>query len=119
LFAERAIVKTYLAVLEGELLEARIVETLVQGKNARTIFRPQRSKDRTTLAEVDIETGRMHQIRIHAESIGHPVVGDRRYGSGAPAKRLMLHAWKLEHDSFGVLEAPPPISFSFEMPIPR
>ena len=118
LFAAGEIRKTYLAILEGDLREERVVETPVQGKSARTTFRPQRSDGATTLAEVDIETGRTHQIRVHAASIGHPVAGDRRYGSGARAKRLMLHAWKLEHPSFGVLESPPPTSFSFA-PIPR
>jgi RluA family pseudouridine synthase len=119
LFAAGEIRKTYLAVLEGELTEERVVETPVQGKSARSTFRPRSSDGITTLAEVDIETGRMHQIRVHAASIGHPVAGDRRYGSGARAKRLMLHAWKLEHPSFGVLESTPPISFSSATPIPR
>jgi RluA family pseudouridine synthase len=119
LFAAGQIRKTYLAIIEGELREERIVETPVQGRSARTTFHPLRGDGLTTLAEVVIETGRTHQIRIHATSIGHPVVGDRRYGSGARAKRLMLHAWKLEHTSFGTLEAQPPTSFSFESPIPQ
>jgi RluA family pseudouridine synthase len=119
LFAAGKIRKTYLAILEGELHEERIVETSVQGKSARTTFRPRRNDGTTTLAEAEIETGRMHQIRVHAASIGHPVAGDRRYGSGKQAKRLMLHAWKLEHPSFGVLEATPPTSFSSATPTPR
>jgi RluA family pseudouridine synthase len=119
LFAAAQIQKTYLAILEGELREARVVETTVQGKNATSTFRPLQSDGATTLAEVVIATGRTHQIRVHAASIDHPVVGDRRYGSGLRAKRLMLHAWKLEHASFGVLEAPPPTSFSYAPPSPR
>ncbi|MBV8544769.1 MAG: RluA family pseudouridine synthase [Acidobacteria bacterium] len=119
LFANGEIRKTYLAILEGEIAEERVVDTQVQGKAARTTFRPLRVDGKTTLIEAIIETGRTHQIRIHAQSIGHPVVGDRRYGSGGRAARLMLHAWKLEHASFGVLEAPPPTSFSFESPILR
>jgi len=118
MFANGEIRKTYLAILEGEVNE-RVVDTPVQGKDARTTFRPLRVDEDTTLVEATIETGRTHQIRIHAQSIGHPVAGDRRYGSGGRAARLMLHAWKLEHDSFGVLEAPPPTSFSFEPPTPR
>jgi len=118
LFANGEIRKTYLAILEGEVNE-RVVDTPVQGKDARTTFRPLRVDGNTTLVEATIETGRTHQIRVHAQSIGHPVAGDRRYGSGGRAARLMLHAWKLEHASFGVLEAPPPTSFSFEPPIPR
>jgi 23S rRNA-/tRNA-specific pseudouridylate synthase len=116
LFANGEIRKTYLAILDGELSEERVVDTPVQGKSARTTFRSLRVDDNTTLVEAVIETGRTHQIRIHAQSIGHPVAGDRRYGSGGRAARLMLHAWKLEHASFGVLEAPPPTSFSFESP---
>ncbi|HEX3579520.1 MAG TPA: RluA family pseudouridine synthase [Thermoanaerobaculia bacterium] len=119
MFANGEIRKTYLAVLEGDVNEERVVDTPVQGKSAQTTFRPLRNDTGTTLVEASIETGRTHQIRIHAQSIGHPVAGDRRYGSGGRAARLMLHAWKLEHASFGVLEAPPPTSFSFELPIPR
>jgi RluA family pseudouridine synthase len=119
LFANGEIRKTYLAILEGEIGDERVVDTPVQGKSARTTFRPLRYDGTTTLVEAIIETGRTHQIRIHAQSIGHPVVGDRRYGSGGRAARLMLHAWKLEHASFGVLEAPPPTSFSYELPTPR
>jgi len=118
LFANGEIRKTYLAVLEGEVQD-QVVDTPVQGKDARTTFRPLRIDDNTTLVEAIIETGRTHQIRIHAQSIGHPVIGDRRYGSGGRAARLMLHAWRLEHASFGILEAPPPISFSFEPPTLR
>lgn len=118
MFANGEIRKTYLALLEGEV-QKRVVDTPVQGKNARTTFRPLRVAGDTTLVEATIETGRTHQIRIHAQSIGHPVAGDRRYGSGGRAARLMLHAWKLEHASFGVLEAPPPTSFSFEPPTLR
>jgi RluA family pseudouridine synthase len=119
LFAGGEIKKRYLAILEGEIDAERVVETPVQGKDARTTFRPLRNEGNSTLVEAIIETGRTHQIRIHGQSIGHAVVGDRRYGSGGRAARLMLHAWKLEHASFGVLEAPPPTLFSFESPTPR
>jgi RluA family pseudouridine synthase len=119
LFAAGEIRKRYLAILEGELAEERVVETPVQAKSARTTLRPLRGDGTTTLVEAVIETGRTHQIRIHAASIAHPVAGDRRYGSGGRAARLMLHAWKLEHESFGTLEAPPPTSFSFASPTLR
>lgn len=54
-----------------------------------------------TLLEVELLTGRTHQIRVHLASIGHPVAGDRVYGTGAARKgpeglgRLFLHAWRL------------------------
>ena len=59
------------------------------------------------VVEVEIKTGRTHQIRIHLSGIGHPVIGDRRYG-GPTAERLMLHAWQLAQPSLGELVAPPP-----------
>ncbi|HEX7831794.1 MAG TPA: RluA family pseudouridine synthase [Thermoanaerobaculia bacterium] len=102
LFAARAIRKTYLAVVEGRIDAERGIDTPIEGKTALTIIRPIRALDAaTTLIEADILTGRTHQIRIHMQSIGHPVVGDRRYGSTINAARLMLHAWKLSHPTLG------------------
>ena len=45
-------------------------------------------------SQVRLETGRKHQIRVHAAAIGHAILGDRRYG-GPPALRLCLHASRL------------------------
>ena len=75
----------------------------------------------------ELETGRTHQIRVHAASLGHPIVGDRVYGRGraAPASaadaiggldRILLHARRLgfTHPITGALlafEAPPPPLF--------
>ena len=79
-----------------------IIDTPIDGKEALTIARPRDDG----LIEVEIRTGRTHQIRIHLSGAGHPVDGDRRYG-GRAAPRLMLHAWKLEHPELGAIEAPP------------
>ena len=98
-FAAREVRKTYLARFDPPLEREVVIETPIEGKGAKTIAHPN--------GEVIIETGRTHQIRIHLASIGHPVIGDRRYG-GKSAPRLMLHAWKLEHERFGLLEATPP-----------
>jgi 23S rRNA pseudouridine1911/1915/1917 synthase len=106
LFAEGAIRKTYLARVDPPLVTELTIDTPIEGKPARTIVRP-RGGD---LIEVDIETGRTHQIRIHLAGASHPILGDRRYG-GKPAKRLMLHAWKLEHPELGTIEAPPDEAF--------
>jgi 23S rRNA pseudouridine1911/1915/1917 synthase len=60
-----------------------------------------------TLATVDLETGRTHQVRVHMAAIGHPVVGDRIYAKGRPtplpAGRHFLHAFELgfEHPADG------------------
>jgi 23S rRNA-/tRNA-specific pseudouridylate synthase len=105
LFATGAIEKTYFAIVSG-VVPPMTIDTPIDGKEAITVVRP-----RDGLVECEIKTGRTHQIRVHLASIGHPVLGDRRYG-GAPAPRLMLHAWKLEHASLGVLEAPIPIDFA-------
>lgn len=68
-----------------------------------------------TLLELELETGRTHQIRVHAAHIGHPVVGDRQYGGRGVGglKRQALHAFRLafDHPTTGeriVLEAPLP-----------
>ncbi len=74
------------------------------GKPARTAYvvlerRP--GEEPTTLLELSLQTGRTHQIRVHMAAIGHPVVGDARYGT--PDKRLgsgrfFLHAFELAFD---------------------
>jgi 23S rRNA pseudouridine1911/1915/1917 synthase len=74
---------------------------------------------RAALVELRLDTGRQHQIRLHLQHIGHPVLGDRVYGtpSGADAAaRQMLHAWTLAfpHPMTGArvsVEAPPPDDF--------
>lgn len=110
-FAAGEIRKTYLALVEGRLESERTIETPIRDRSARTMVRPRQSSGEQTLVEVEIQTGRTHQIRIHLASTGHPIVGDRRYGSTVNASRLMLHAWRLEHDDFGLLEAPIPPDF--------
>ncbi|MCG3089483.1 RluA family pseudouridine synthase [Sporosarcina cyprini] len=67
------------------------------GQLAITHYRKIRSAQQFTLLEVLLETGRKNQIRVHMEEIGHPIVGDRKYGSTVnPIKRLGLHASALE-----------------------
>ena len=82
------------------------IDSPIEGKEAITIVRPRGG----SVVEAEILTGRTHQIRIHLASVGHAVAGDRRYG-GPPAARLMLHAWKLEHEELGTIVAPPPAVF--------
>lgn len=103
LFSTRAIRKLYLARVDGPIDHPITIESPIAGKEALTFIRPTNHG----LIEVEIQTGRTHQIRIHLASIRHPIIGDRRYG-GSRADRLMLHAWKLEHETIGSIEAPPP-----------
>ena len=128
--------KTYLAVVHGRpRLDSGRIENLIGrhpvdrkrmailekgGKLAVTNWRVVSSVGTMSVLECRIETGRTHQIRVHAASLGCPVIGDRTYGKGALDRRLdpvpprqMLHAWKLRlwHPTKGVemsFEAPPP-----------
>jgi tRNA pseudouridine32 synthase/23S rRNA pseudouridine746 synthase len=86
-------------------------------ESARTRYRTLKATPAAALLEVDPETGRMHQIRVHRAWMGGPSAGDVRYGGaltvdGRPAPRLMLHAQALvfPHPGGGLkrLEAPTP-----------
>lgn len=130
-FKERTLQKTYLAwvcdnLQEGQgRIEAPIgrdpanrkrMAVIGSGKHAVTEFVVRkRLKDRT-LVEIDLITGRTHQVRVHFAYIKHPVFGDPEYGRKTPSARMMLHAWKLEllHPVSGnelQLEAPVPQAF--------
>ena len=62
-------------------------------KEAITRWKVLRRGKGRTLVEVELDTGRKNQIRVHLKDLGHPIVGDRRYGGGvSPAHRLCLHA---------------------------
>lgn len=90
------------------------------GKPAATHFVPLERFPAASLAEIQLKTGRTHQIRVHAASIGHPVAGDNRYGPPAEPvaaacglRRLFLHARSLtlQHPRTGTpltVEAPLP-----------
>lgn len=66
----------------------------------------------TTLVKLFPKTGRTHQLRAHMSSIGHPIVGDKAYGSKIESERIMLHAESL---SFTVNNE----SYSFEVEVPE
>ena len=74
------------------------------GKPARTAYTVRERRggvDPTTLLELSLHSGRTHQIRVHLAAIGHPVVGDARYGSADArlgAGRFFLHAFRLAFD---------------------
>ncbi len=111
-FARRRVEKRYLALLHGVLPEDRItideplkkirdssgqhrVIVAADGQAAVTHFRVLERFPAHTYVEVQIETGRTHQIRAHAAALGHALAGDERYATrSAPAglKRLFLHA---------------------------
>ena len=80
---------------------AKTIRTAVQGKSATTHFRVERKVgEHFTLLIAQLETGRTHQIRIHAREWGHPVLGDLRYGGRTVSDppRMALHAAELGFD---------------------
>lgn len=119
LLREGGVDKTYLALVDGvwdgpgELRTGlrknqvrggeRVVNVTEDGKESVTRFRVRRQLSDATLLEVDILTGRTHQIRVHATHAGHPVAGDEKYGDRDAnkrfrkqgLKRMFLHAWRL------------------------
>lgn len=67
-------------------------------KEATTKYKPLKAGNGYTLIEVELISGRTHQIRSHLQSIGHPLLGDVKYG-GRPFEEIrhqLLHAWKIE-----------------------
>jgi 23S rRNA pseudouridine1911/1915/1917 synthase len=118
----RRIRKTYLSLVGGAVAAqvGRIEKPIgrdprnrmrravvADGKPATTGYRVRERFDEWTLLEIDLVTGRTHQIRVHLESIGHAVAGDPIYASGTIRRgpdglgRLFLHAAKLEFVSPG------------------
>ena len=134
-FRRRAVEKRYLALVEGRLAGAGRcegwlasaggrVELVTEGapgaKRAALGWRALASRAGRTLVEVDLETGRKHQIRVQLAALGTPVVGDFRYGSATPfadGRGLALHAYRLafEHPTRRVpvaFTAPPPAAWA-------
>lgn len=96
-FSGRTMNKCYLARVTGLVeLKDRLIDTPVEGKPAKSRVSTVSvdEENQTSLLEVNIETGRKHQIRRHLKGIGHPIVGDRLYGK--PAREPMqLLAYRL------------------------
>ncbi|MBI3564323.1 MAG: RluA family pseudouridine synthase [Elusimicrobia bacterium] len=129
-FEGRKAKKVYLAAVAGAMRGEGVADSPLKefgsgrvapapdGKPARTRWTVERSWPSATLLRVEPETGRKHQIRAHLASLGHPILGDPRYGPPPrPVKgaaRLMLHAMSLSLEAGRpyAFEAPPPADFS-------
>lgn len=106
-FEKKRIRKTYLAICRGELHEEQTIDAPIartgaitfgvrdHGKRAVTHVKARDANRSGSLLEIDLETGRTHQIRVHLSAIGHPLAGDWLYGE-EDASRPMLHAAQLE-----------------------
>jgi tRNA pseudouridine32 synthase/23S rRNA pseudouridine746 synthase/23S rRNA pseudouridine1911/1915/1917 synthase len=112
-FRERTISKQYLAVVEGRLqgigtwtdyiAKLGRQPTLVspddaEGKRARLQWQALARTDEHTLLQIQLLTGRPHQIRLQAADRGHPVEGDSRYGADEPRDGILLHHTLLRLD---------------------
>jgi len=87
-------ISTYLA--ENKALGVYSASDAKNGKLSHTAYRVLKETNEFALLQIDLLTGRKHQIRVHLAGIGHPVVGDRKYGKGNDShKRLALHAMSL------------------------
>ncbi len=107
-FKRKLVEKRYLAIVEGVLeenegkiiapigrfAEEKIWNIKTDGKYAETRFRVIERFSGKTLLELEPVTGRTNQLRIHCASLGHPIVGDVKYGA-SDFQRLCLHAFRL------------------------
>jgi len=131
-FDRREVSKTYLALVDGTLAvsrgqinapirefgSGRMGVDAKRGKPSSTVWKIAERLDSATLLRANPSTGRRHQIRVHLYHIGHPILGDLRYGDRTRQERvprLMLHALALEFTLPSgervTIEAPPPPSF--------
>ena len=111
-FAGREVEKIYLALAAGTFpLQSGTIEGAIarhpihrkkmavveggRGRAARTDWRVLRVLPSGTLVECTLHSGRTHQIRVHLQHLGHPLLGDETYGKRAGFPRQMLHAWRL------------------------
>lgn len=128
---EHKIKKTYAAVVKGNVAldrqlinaplhryelangERRVCVSPKEGKESKTQWNVQERFMHATLVYASPLSGRTHQIRVHGLSIGHPLVGDEKYGhetgyNGPKPRRLCLHAMRLEIPGYAMIEAPLP-----------
>ena len=130
-FASRTVDKIYLALVAGKPRRASgsIVAPITRhrvhrkkmaiaregGRMARTDFKVLRSGREASVLECRLHSGRTHQIRVHLQHLGYPILGDKVYGGrhAGQISRQMLHAWKL-----GLVHPRQKKPMDFEAPLP-
>lgn len=125
-FSQRKVKKTYVAVVQGVFKEPEAIIDMPimrnpkkpqtfrvgsNGKPAVTAYKVLATDGTRSLVELKPTTGRTHQLRVHLEELGHPIIGDTFYG-GQMAERLYLHAKSLE------ITLPSRERRVFEVPVP-
>lgn len=120
--SQRSVRKYYQCIVKGEVKKAEKIDGFLwkdektnkveiyktpkkDAVEIHTAYKPLKYKDGLTLLEVHLITGRTHQIRAHLSSIGHPILGDPKYGDRKLSKEYglkyqLLHACRLELDGF-------------------
>lgn len=97
LFSDNKIKKIYQAIVMGQTPQNGEINFPLEGKEALTLYKKLECNGTHSLVEIELKTGRLHQIRQHFEMIGHPVLGDPKYGKGNKNKEgLKLLAYALE-----------------------
>ncbi len=109
-FRNRRVKKFYTAWVEGIVYEEMLIDAPIHtikgpksiskinkriGKEAITIVKPNEVQGKKSKVDIEIKTGRTHQVRLHLAYVGHPIVGDEQYGSPTKSKRILLHASKV------------------------
>lgn len=92
--------KDYLIKNDDKNMVKIVKEETENAKKVITYAHPLRTEGNFTWLEIEIETGRAHQIRAHLASIGHPIVGDKKYGKKDSERYQLLHAYKLVLDGY-------------------
>lgn len=91
---DQGVIKSYLA--ENSRYEVYSTDNPEEGQLAVTRYKVLRRRNGYSLLEVELDTGRKNQIRVHLKDLGHPIAGDRKYGAKpSPIHRLALHAQTL------------------------
>jgi len=80
-FADNEITKIYQAEVKGKIEQSiGVIDRDLGGKHALTHYQVIKRTENSTFVQIELETGRLHQARRHFEAIGHPILGDPKYG---------------------------------------